>query len=219
MKRIFYNLLTVVSLAVAVVSCNNTSKEVKTTNAENVAEAQVTSTKYIANAEASLIEWVGSKPTGSKHNGTINIESGVFTVSDGKLESGTFLIDMNSIVDLDIPADKKGNAKLVGHLKSADFFDVEKFPNAAFEVTGLEEADGKTLLSGNLKMKDIENNITIPVSLTSEGDNFTITSETFTIDRSKWNVQYNSGSFFDNLGDKLINDDIELKITVVGKKS
>ena len=219
MKRKFYYLFTLVALAVAFVSCKNESKEVKTTEAENVAEAQDTSAKYSANAETSLIEWVGSKPTGSKHNGTINIESGVFTVSDGKLESGTFLIDMNSIVNLDIPADKKGNANLVGHLKSADFFDVEKFPSAAFEVTGSEEVDGKTMLSGNLKMKDLENNITIPVSLTSEGDNFTITSETFTIDRSKWNVQYNSGSFFDNLGDKLINDDIELKITVAGSKS
>ncbi len=208
-----------VAIAVVLVSCKNESKEVKTTEAENAAEAQATSTKYLANAETSLIEWIGSKPTGSKHNGTINLESGVFTVNNGKLESGTFLIDMNSIVNLDIPADKKGNANLVGHLKSADFFDVEKFPSAAFEVTGLEEVDGKTMLSGNLKMKDIENNITIPVSLSGEGNNFTITSETFTIDRSKWNVQYNSGSFFDNLGDKLINDDIELKITVAGSKS
>jgi len=208
-----------VAIAVVLVSCKNESKEVKTTEAENAAEAQATSTKYLANAETSLIEWIGSKPTGSKHNGTINLESGVFTVNNGKLESGTFLIDMNSIVNLDIPADKKGNANLVGHLKSADFFDVEKFPSAAFEVTGLEEVDGKTMLSGNLKMKDIENNITIPVSLSGEGNNFTINSETFTIDRSKWNVQYNSGSFFDNLGDKLINDDIELKITVAGSKS
>ncbi len=208
-----------VAIAVVLVSCKNESKEVKTTEAENAAEAQATSTKYLANAETSLIEWIGSKPTGSKHNGTINLESGVFTVNNGKLESGTFLIDMNSIVNLDIPADKKGNANLVGHLKSADFFDVEKFPSSAFEVTGLEEVDGKTMLSGNLKMKDIENNITIPVSLSGEGNNFTITSETFTIDRSKWNVQYNSGSFFDNLGDKLINDDIELKITVAGSKS
>lgn len=219
MKRKFYNLFTMVAIAVVLVSCKNESKEVKTTEAENAAEAQATSTKYLANAETSLIEWIGSKPTGSKHNGTINLESGVFTVNNGKLESGTFLIDMNSIVNLDIPADKKGNANLVGHLKSADFFDVEKFPSAAFEVTGLEEVDGKTMLSGNLKMKDIENNITIPVSLSGEGNNFTITSETFTIDRSKWNVQYNSGSFFDNLGDKLINDDIELKITVAGSKS
>jgi polyisoprenoid-binding protein YceI len=219
MKRKFFNLFAVVTLIVSATSCKNESKEVKTTEAENVVEAQATSAKYLTNAETSIIEWIGSKPTGSKHNGTINIESGVFTVSDGKLESGTFLIDMNSIVNLDIPADKKGNANLVGHLKSADFFDVEKFPSAAFEVTGLEEVDGKMMLSGNLKMKDIENNITIPVSTISEGNNFTLTSESFTIDRSKWNVKYNSGSFFENLGDKLINDDIELKITVKASKS
>lgn len=218
MKRNFFNLFTVVSLMLVVTSCKNDSKEAKTTEAENVAEAQSTSTKYMANPSESVIEWTGAKPTG-KHNGTINIESGVFTVNNGKIESGSFLIDMNSIVDLDIPADKEMNGKLVGHLKSADFFDVEKFPNAAFEVTGFEEVDGKVMLSGNLTLKDKKNNVTFPVSLTEEGDNFTISSEVFTIDRSKWDVKYGSKSFFDNLGDKFINDDIELKITLKASKS
>ena len=101
MKRKVFNLFAVVALVVAVTSCKNEAKEAKTTEAENVAEAQVTSAKYVANTTESVIEWTGAKPTG-KHNGTINIESGVFTVSNGKVESGSFLIDMNSIVNLDI---------------------------------------------------------------------------------------------------------------------
>jgi polyisoprenoid-binding protein YceI len=143
----------------------------------------------------------------------------VLNTVDGVITGGSFLIDMNSIVDLDIPADKEGNAKLVGHLKSADFFDVEKYPTAAFEITGMETTDGKTMLSGNLTLKDAKNNITFPVSVSDEGNTMTLTSETFTIDRSKWNVQYGSKSFFDNLGDKFINDDIELKIKVSATKA
>jgi polyisoprenoid-binding protein YceI len=126
---------------------------------------------------------------------------------------------MNSIVDLDIPVDKEGYAKLVGHLKSPDFFDVEKYPSAAFEITGLEEVEGKMMLSGNLTLKDAKNNVTFPVSVSNDGNTMTLTSETFSIDRTKWNVQYGSKSIFDNLGDKFINDDIELKILVKANKA
>jgi polyisoprenoid-binding protein YceI len=114
-----------------------------------------------------------------------------------------------------MPAENEGNAKLVGHLKSADFFDVEKFPSAAFEITGLKD----NMLSGNLTIKGTKNNVSFPVTVSNEGDMMTLASEAFTIDRSKWNVKYGSKSFFDNLGDKFINDDIELKITIKAKKS
>jgi polyisoprenoid-binding protein YceI len=218
MKKRILKVFTVFAIAATLVACKDKAKEAETTAAEAAAKAQMESVKYIANATESSIEWTGFKPTG-KHNGTINVESGVFTVNNGKIESGSFLIDMNSIVDLDIPADDENNAKLVGHLKSADFFDVEKFPNAAFEVTGFEEKDGKSLLSGNLTLKEKKNNVTFPVTVNSEEDSFTMTSEVFTIDRSKWDVKYGSKSFFDNLGDKFINDDIELKIMVKANKS
>ena len=68
-------------------------------------------------------------------------------------------------------------------------------------------------------MKDAVNNIKIPVTVDQNGDALTITSETFTIDRSKWNVQYGSKSFFDNLGDKFINDEIELQINITATKA
>ena len=126
---------------------------------------------------------------------------------------------MNSIIVLDIPEDDEYNAKLAGHLKSDDFFDVEKFPSAAFEVTGFEMKDGKSWLSGNLTLKEKKNNVTFPVTVGSADGQFSITSEVFTIDRSKWDVKYGSKSFFYYLGDKFINDDIELKISVKAKKS
>lgn len=207
MKSKFLKILTIVAIGAAVISCKKKADEAATTEAEAVATSQMTSTKYMVNTDESVIEWTGHKPTG-KHDGTINLESGVFTVNEGKIESGTFMITMSSLKD------SEGNAKLEGHLKSADFFEVETYPNAAFEVTGHEMVDGKSMLSGNLTLKDVKNNVTFPVTTSNEGNTFTLTSEMFTIDRSKWNVKYGSKSFFDDLGDKFINNDIELKITV-----
>ena len=81
-------------------------------------------------------------------------------------------------------------------------------------ITGYALENGVNTLSGNLKLKDVENNVTFPVTMVKNGTTVTLTSEAFTIDRSKWNVKYGSKSFFDNLGDKFINDEIELKLTI-----
>ena len=212
MKKNIATILTVITLAITLVGCKDKAKEADTKEAEAAAVAKVASEKYIVDIASSIIEWKGFKPTGT-HNGTISLDSGVFNLVDGTINSGTFLIDMKSIKDAE------GSAKLEGHLKNADFFDVEQFSTAGFEVTGLEDADGKTILSGNLTLKDVKNNVTFPVTVTNENGSVTISSEAFTIDRTKWNVQYGSKSIFDNLGDKFINDDIELKITVKATKS
>lgn len=217
MKNVIKFTLLFLAISTVLVGCKKKADEASTTEAVETTVATLESVKYMADPSNSSIEWKGFKPTES-HNGTINLESGVFSIKEDVIESGTFLIDMNSIVVLDIPADKKGNANLVGHLKNEDFFDAEKYPNAVFEVTGFETKDGQAMLSGNFTMKEQKNNITIPVSMSSEGDMLTLTSETFTIDRSKWNVKYGSESFFDNLGDKVISNDIELKFNIQAKK-
>ncbi len=216
MKTSFLKIFAIVAL-ISFTNCNDRAKEAETTKAEEAAIAEVTSIAYKTNTDKSMIEWTGFKPTGS-HNGTIAIKSGKININDGVIESGRFVIDMNSIVNTDMPAEDEGNGKLVGHLKSGDFFDVETYPVAQFEVTGTETADGKTMLSGNLTLKDATNNISFPVTTETKDGIVTLTSETFTIDRSKWNVKYGSKSFFDNLGDKFINDDMELKITLVASK-
>lgn len=205
-------------LAIALTNCKDKAQEAETTTAEETAETTAVSTKYKVDTGNSTIMWKGFKPTGT-HTGTIAIENGVFTMNGDAIESGTFLIDMSSITVTDIPVEDEGNAKLTGHLKSDDFFHVEEYPSSAFEVTAFEMKDGQAMLSGNLKMKDATNNITIPVTVNENGNTVTIVSDKFSIDRSKWNIKYGSKSFFDDLGDKFINDDMELQITVSANKA
>ena len=217
MKTSFLKIFTLVAL-ISFASCGDKAKEAQTTTEEEAAVAEVTAVTYKANTDQSMIEWKGFKPTGS-HNGTIAINQGSVNVNAGAIESGNFAIAMNSIAVTDIPVEDEGNAKLKGHLMSGDFFDVETYPTAKFEVTGIATVEGKTMLSGNLTLKDATNNISFPVATEMDGDMMTLTSETFTIDRSKWNVKHGSKSFFDNLGDKFINDDMELKVTLVASKA
>jgi hypothetical protein len=213
MKKTFFTILILTTIILTVTSCKDKAKEAETTEAEDVSIEIADSETYIAITEASTIEWKGFKPTGS-HHGTIGIESGGLEMSNNKIVGGTFNIDMTSIVVKDIPTDDEKNGKLLGHLKSPDFFDVENHKTAVFTITGIEEVEGQTLLSGNLAIKNIENNITFPISVTKDENGIVLSSEAFSIDRSKWDVKYGSKSFFDNLGDKFINDDIELKIVV-----
>ena len=136
MKNVIKFTLLFLAISTVLVGCKKKADEASTTEAVETTVATLESVKYMADPSNSSIEWKGFKPTES-HNGTINLESGVFSFKEDVIESGTFLIDMNSIVVLDIPADKKGNANLVGHLKNEDFFDAEKYPNAVFPAPAL----------------------------------------------------------------------------------
>ena len=111
------------------------------------------------------MEWKDFKPTES-HNGTISIYDGVLNISSDVLIGERFTIDFNSIVNLDVQ-DTVYKTKLVAHFKSKDFFDVENFPKVKFEITKLNEVEGKLNISGYLTAKGIAKNITIPATLTN----------------------------------------------------
>ncbi len=167
-----------------------------------------------ADLAASNIEWEGAKPTAT-HHGTVNLLSGELELLDGAIIGGKFTIDMNSIKDTDIK-DADDNAKLVGHLKSPDFFDVEKYPTAVFQITSVESlsgnADANHTIFGNLTMKDVTKSIAFPAMVTMDDLSVTATSPPFVIDRTQWNVEYGSKTLFKNLKDKFINDDMSLRI-------
>ena len=173
--------------------------------------------QFNADTEASVLNWKGFKPTG-EHYGTVNIKNGFFTVKDKQIVSGEFEIDMTSIVDLDMDADSEYNAKLVNHLKSEDFFSVEKYPVAAFKISKTEAKGDKTLITGGLSIKGKSHSVSFLASVKNEGEKLYVKSETFKIDRSKWDVKYQSKSFFADLGDKFIYDDIELSFEVTAKQ-
>ena len=223
MKKAFIT-LPLVACMVFFTACKSDNKnQTNAKEAEAVSQMSAEAIKYKINAGQSTIDWKGSKPTGT-HTGTISIESGVVTIKDGVIESGNFLIDMNSINVTDLKAGE-GKENLEAHLKGTaegkedHFFNVQEHPTAYFEVTSSQEKEGKTILSGNLTIKDIKKNVSFPVSITEDAEAITLTSESFTIDRTQWNVNYGSKSVFDDLGDKFVNDEIELVVTVKGNKA
>ncbi len=216
MKNQIMKVATVLFIGLAIVSCKKAKNETEAKVAEEVVDVAGAAT-YTADASASTIAWKGTAPTKS-HNGTISVSEGSLAMDGGKLTGGNFIIDMNSIVCLDIE-NEEYNGKLVGHLKSADFFDVENNSFSAFAITGVEDKDGKTMVKGNLTIKGIKKNIEFPATLSVDGDAVSFTSEAFTIDRTEWDIKYNSGKFFEDLKDKLINDNIELSFTVKATKA
>ncbi|MBK6265293.1 YceI family protein [Marivirga sp. S37H4] len=163
--------------------------------------------------KTSEIAWVGKKVTG-QHNGTVAIKGGALEVENGVIKGGEFTIDMTTINVLDLEGEYKG--KLEGHLRSDDFFSVEKHPTATFKITSVNESEQKDathFISGDLTIKGITNKITFPANVTLNGDKVNAKA-TFALDRTKWNVRYGSGSFFDGLGDKMIYDDFELSVNL-----
>ena len=165
---------------------------------------------------ASQITWKGYKVTG-EHAGTINVKNGNFNYEGDNLTGGSFEIDMNTIVCTDLEGEWAD--KLVGHLKSDDFFGVEKYPTAKFEITKVVSRGkpGDYKITGNLTIKETTKEIRFNANV----DNSTgvpVATADITIDRSDYNIRYGSGSFFDNLGDKTIYDEFELGLKIVGTK-
>lgn len=222
MKTTVLNIFTIAAIGLATVGCKNENKEAETADAQEVANATDAATTFKIDTTASVINWKGEKPTGF-HTGTIKLTEGTFMANDSVIESGTFVIDMNSLISTDLEGDDK--ASLENHLKGTvagkegDFFNVTKYPTAKFEVTGVTKNDGVTMMQGNLTLKEETKNVEFPVSINMNEDSIEIKSEKFTIDRTKWNVNYGSKSVFDGLGDKFINDEIELEIDLKAKKA
>ena len=188
------------------------------TDAQAEAEASALSKTYAVNSEATTLGWMGSKLTGSSHNGTIQVSEGSLSVENDKLTAGTFTIDMNTITNLDLE-DQESNQKLVGHLTSPDFFDVAAHPVSTFEITKAEpmaqaDAEGNNYsISGNLTIKGIEKNITFPAKFTATQDQANLSAK-FSIDRTQWDVRYGSDKFFDDLKDNVISDIIEYDLSL-----
>ncbi len=159
--------------------------------------------KKAIKVETSKVTWKGYKVTGS-HQGSIAIKEGQLTFKEDKLVGGEFTIDMSSIENTDLEGEYK--AKLEGHLKSDDFFGVEKFPTATLVFKKVKSTGKNSYeVTADLTIKDKTNPVTFDISI--YGNKATANIK---IDRTKFDVRYGSTSFFDDLQDKAIYDEFDL---------
>ncbi|ARN76582.1 lipid-binding protein [Nonlabens spongiae] len=218
------NFLKVTGLAAMIAftaACKDAENEVEAKEEAEVAEATMEAVTYNVDTQNSKIAWVGSKVAG-EHTGNIMLKDGMVKVNGEELESGEFTVDMTSIEVTDLEGESATNLK--AHLegtvegKETDFFNTPKYPTAKFVVTGVESKEGKTMLMGNLTLKDVTKNVAFPVMVSYEGNKMMLKSEPFEIDRTDWGIKYGSSNFTDVVKDKAIDDDIQLTVDLVATK-
>ena len=228
-------LMTAISAAFfAFISCTNApdSDEAKTTGAKDVNENK-TGEKWNLNVSDSKIEWVGTKVSGY-HTGTVPLKTGEIFVNNGEVTGGKFVMDVaNMQVEGPKGSDTARNNKLLGHLKSADFFDVATHPEGTFELTNVKAYTGDAvkdtndvrqeeineykvtnpthLVSGNLTLKGVTKNIEFPARITVSGNTAEAVAK-FNIDRKDWGIVYPGSP------DDLIRDAIHLGISIKAAK-
>lgn len=169
---------------------------------------------FAINPAKSQVKWKGEKLTGT-HTGLILVKDGSLMMQDDRLSGVNITIDMTSIQNTDL--DEDGAAKLEGHLKSPDFFDVDNHGTAMFEATNIEKMDEGYEVTGDLTIKGTTEPVTFMVETTMRGESV-YAEGSLVFDRSKYDVRYGSKSFFDDIGDRVIYDDVELMFSILATK-
>lgn len=220
MKR---TLLTIAAGSLLFTACQNAPKADKAEATEAQQVQQGTGNIYKADLAQSHVEFIGTKPVG-KHHGTFMLSEGQLTVDGGEVSGGKFVIDVKSLKTDD--QDSAGNAKLGGHLLSADFFDAANDSTATFEITGVKAGvdtagnkeivmkDATHTITGNLTLKKVTKNISFPARLAVNDANV-IADANFNIDRTQWNLSYGNDK---SLGDHFIHPEVNIQLHIVANK-
>lgn len=215
MKKLFL-IPVIASLAFA---CNNpkNADEAKTGDAQKAAASS--GAVYEIQSD-SKVQWRGVKPTG-EHVGTVSVSDGQVKLTDGAVTSGGITIDLNSIVNHDLEGDMNG--RLVGHLKSEDFFYTEQYPTAQFDIISIKKFSGTATegdvnptheVTGNLTMRGETKSITFPAAISVSENKVNVNTNEFAVDRTLWGVNFKSKKIFAELKDDFINDMINMKFDV-----
>lgn len=163
---------------------------------------------------SSDVHWWGyklAKTEASSHDGTVNVKNGTVVVKNNSLVGGTFVLDMTSINATDLQGEYQ--QKLNGHLKTGDFFEVDKYPTATFKINSVKKgANGKSVVTGNLTAKGKTNAVSFPAKISVKNGVVTLESDKFTIDRQKWDIAYKS-----TMQDVVVKDDIDLVVKLTAK--
>lgn len=172
---------------------------------------------YALSVEESLISWEGTKPLISNYvdTGTLELKSGSsVSVYGGNITSGQFVIDMDSLAVTSTSNTRVAAEKLEEHLRSDDFFSIETYPEARFVIKNVTNGT----VTGDLTIKNITKTITFPARITSETDSRIVADASVVLNRASWDIRYGSGSFFEDLGDSLIDDKVGLTLHLVATK-
>ncbi len=209
------------ALTASFFACTNAPEKDKAATGDKQEVKSADGTSYTADASSS-VTWTGTKVNGT-HTGTFKLKDGSLAVKEGTLTGGSFTIDVASLSNTDLAADTSGKAKLEGHLKSPDFFDVAKYPTARFEITGVEafKYDSTTMkdvimkdathtIKGNLTLKDSTKNISFPAKVTISETQVTAMAD-FNIDRTLWGMSYKGPN---NPQDWFIRKEVNLKLNI-----
>lgn len=217
MKKNLFKIVAVLGVAFLVISCG---KDKPVTSEANEVLTKTDGVLYKVDTMNSRVEWKGYKVLKSDqttHFGVIRFESGDVTVKDGKLQSGKFVADINTLENVDLKGDEAMKTKLEGHLKSADFFEVEKFPTASYEITKVTEAksgDYNTILDGNLTIKGITKPVQFNANVTVENENVSIATEPTDINREDYGLKFEIP-----LENGLLNKEINLQVLIKAMES
>ena len=175
-------------------------------------------TLYI-NVDSSTINWIGRKVTG-EHSGTLNLSKGWVVMQEGSIIGGKFIFDMTSIKNTDIES-PEWKEKLEKHLMAEDFFFVDSFPNAILEIKYYHQiVDDKTgqtnQIIADLTIRGITHEINFPINISHTKSNF-YAEGSIDIDRTLFNINYKSGTLFENLGDRMIYDNFTIQFSLQTK--
>ena len=220
MKNLFFFFLLASGLLISCQGDTSADAAKTTDKAGTAAKATDAAKTFTVDTGLSLVNWEGYKPGQYGHKGTIKLQSGKFKVKDGKPESGSFVIDMTSLESTDLADAPDKKAKLEGHLKSGDFFEVEKYPMGKFTMTEIAPLAGNPAanytIKGNLVMKDITKGIEIPAKVMVVDGKATITTPEFTINRTDWDIKFASG-IAGAVKEQLIADDVKMSINLIAE--
>lgn len=211
-KKLFSLAIPALLVTAVMVSCK---KDKPVTSESNEVTTTKDGNQFTVDTLNSRVEWKGYKifkSESTSHFGTIKFESGDVTVKEGKLESGKFVADMNSLTSVDLKDDADQLAKLNGHLKSGDFFEVEKFPTASFEITKVTpatEGDYNTLLDGNLTIKGISKPVQFKANVSVKNGEVSVATEPKDIKREEFGVKFQAPA-----ENGVIKDEVTLQINV-----
>ena len=213
-KTMNIKLLIIFIFTILLTGCAN-NKESATDNQQikTTKTSKINKGDYIVNKDLSTIKWTGKEITTKSHYGILDLKEGSIYVNNDGIISAKVVIDMNSINCLDMSG--RGKNKLEGHLRSDDFFGVNSYPEANLIFTSWSVNNlGKILYKGDLTIKNITHPITFSGSVKKIDIGYRSTIN-LSFDRTLYEIKFRSGKYFQNLGDKLILDNIDIRAEIV----